>query len=85
ASGWQFDNTDELMALLAVHDGQPLCVKPVKGIFAQGFWRLDTAAVDAWDSFEHLYFTDAKKIHLSQFLHAYNHSEMITDNPIAML
>ena len=57
---------DELMAPLALHDGQPLC-KPVKGIFAQGFWRLDTAAVDAWDSFEHLYFTDAKKSILHNF------------------
>ena len=85
ASGWQFDNTDELMALLALHGEQPLCVKPVKGIFAQGFWRLDTAAVDAWDSFEHLYFTEDKKIHLAQFLHAYNHSQMVTDKPIAML
>ena len=85
ASGWQFDNADALMALLALHGGQPLCVKPVKGIFAQGFWRLDTAAVDAWDSFEHLYFTEDKKIHLAQFLHAYNHSQMVTDKPIAML
>lgn len=85
ADGWQFNNVDELMALLAAHGDRPLCVKPVKGIFAQGFWRLDTGLANPWDSFEHLYFTEDKKIHLQAFLQAYSHSQMVSDTPIAML
>lgn len=85
ADGWQFNNLDELMALLAVQGDQPLCVKPVKGIFAQGFWRLDTGLDSQWDSFEHLYDTEDKKIHLQAFLQAYSHSQMVRDKPIAML
>ena len=63
AEAWRFDNVAELEALLATHGHQPLCVKPVTGIFAQGFWRLDTdkEANARYDSFEHLYFTEEKK------------------------
>lgn len=63
ADAWRFDNTAELEALLSEHGHQPLCVKPVTGIFAQGFWRLDLAKDDGvhYDSFEHLYFTEEKK------------------------
>ena len=87
ADAWRFDNVEQLKALLAEHDHQPLCVKPVTGIFAQGFWRLDTgkASAERYDSFEHLYFTEDKKIHTAQFINAYAHSQMITEQPIAML
>lgn len=87
AEAWRFDTIDELKALLAEHDHQPLCVKPVTGIFAQGFWRLDTGnEPDArYDSFEHLYFTEDKKISTEQFIHAYQHSRMVQEQPIPML
>ncbi|WP_350560448.1 ATP-grasp domain-containing protein [Psychrobacter sp. CAL346-MNA-CIBAN-0220] len=89
AECWRFDNIDELNALLAEHDHQPLCVKPVIGIFAQGFWRLDTGMDDSershWDSFEHLYFTEDKKISTEQFINAYTSSKMIQEQPIPML
>ena len=87
ATGWRFDNIEQLRQLLDKHGDQPLCVKPVSGIFAQGFWRLDTGTtVDKnYDSFEHLYFTDNRKIHLQQFLSAYEHSEMVQERPIPML
>lgn len=68
ADAWRFDNVAELEALLAEHGHQPLCVKPVTGIFAQGFWRLgkDKEAGretgEQYDSFEHLYFTEEKKL-----------------------
>ena len=87
AEAWRFDNIDELNVLLAKHAHQPLCVKPVTGIFAQGFWRLDTGKrPDArYDSFEHLYFTEDKKINTEQFIAAYERSQMIQEQPIPML
>ena len=86
ADAWRFDNVTELKALLAEHGHQPLCVKPVTGIFAQGFWRLDTSKEDAlYDSFEHLYFTEEKKINTAQFINAYANSIMVQERPIPML
>lgn len=87
AEAWRFDNVAELESLLARHGHQPLCVKPVTGIFAQGFWRLDTGKeTDArYDSFEHLYFTEEKKINTTQFIHAYANSLMVHERPIPML
>lgn len=87
ADAWRFDNTAELDALLAEHGHQPLCVKPVTGIFAQGFWRLDSGKEEGetYDSFEHLYFTEEKKINTDQFLNAYTNSQMIHERPIPML
>nr|WP_321156647.1 ATP-grasp domain-containing protein [Psychrobacter sp. LV10R520-6] len=87
AESWRFDNTAELEALLTEHGHQPLCVKPVTGIFAQGFWRLDSgkAAGEQYDSFEHLYFTEDKKINIEQFINAYANSNMIQARPIPML
>ena len=87
AKAWRFDNTTELKALLTEHGHQPLCVKPVTGIFAQGFWRLDMGKEDAeqYDSFEHLYFTEEKKINTTQFIEAYDNSQMIKQRPIPML
>ena len=87
AEAWRFDTLAELEALLDKYGDQPLCVKPVTGIFAQGFWRLDTgkAAADLYDSFEHLYFTEEKKISTEQFLQAYSHSQMVHERPIPML
>lgn len=87
ATAWRFDTTAELKALLAEHGDQPLCVKPVTGIFAQGFWRLDTGKADhkQYDSFEHLYFTDNKKISTAQFVNAYANSQMVQERPIPML
>ncbi|MBU5616348.1 ATP-grasp domain-containing protein [Psychrobacter sp. TAE2020] len=87
AAAWRFDNTAELKALLAQYDHQPLCVKPVIGIFAQGFWRLDTgkSSDEPYDSFEHLYFTEEKKINTAQFIAAYDNSQMIKERPIPML
>ncbi|WP_440453657.1 ATP-grasp domain-containing protein [Psychrobacter sp. ASPA161_9] len=87
ADAWRFDNTAELDALLAEHGHQPLCVKPVTGIFAQGFWRLDSGKEEdgTYDSFEHLYFTEEKKISTDQFLNAYTNSQMIHERPIPML
>ena len=91
ADAWRFDNVTELKALLAEHGHQPLCVKPVTGIFAQGFWRLgkDKEAGqeigEQYDSFEHLYFTEEKKINTAQFIHAYANSVMVHERPIPML
>lgn len=84
ASGWRFDNLAQLQALLDTYQQLPLCVKPITGIFAQGFWRLDTGG-QAWDTFEHLYFTDNKKIHVDEFIHAYTHSQLVSEKPIPML
>jgi len=87
AEAWRFDNVAELEALLATYGHQPLCVKPVTGIFAQGFWRLDLAKNDGeqYDSFEHLYFTEEKKINTMQFINAYANSVMVRERPIPML
>lgn len=87
ADAWRFDNTTELHALLAEHGHQPLCVKPVTGIFAQGFWRLDSGKEEdtTYDSFEHLYYTEEKKINTAQFINAYTNSQMIHERPIPML
>ncbi len=87
ADAWRFDNMVELEALLAEHGHQPLCVKPVTGIFAQGFWRLDSdkEAAEQYDSFEHLYFTEEKKINTAQFKNAYANSLMVHERPIPML
>ena len=87
AQAWRFDTTDELEALLAKHSHQPLCVKPVTGIFAQGFWRLDTGKEidEQYDSFEHLYFTEEKKISTPQFISAYTNSQFVKERPIPML
>lgn len=87
AEAWRFDNMAELEVLLAKHGHQPLCIKPVTGIFAQGFWRLDSAkqAGGLYDSFEHLYFTEEKKINTTQFINAYANSLMVHERPIPML
>ena len=87
AEAWRFDTVAELEALLATHGQQPLCVKPVIGIFAQGFWRLDTGkeTSEQYDSFEHLYFTEEKKINTAQFINAYANSIMVQERPIPML
>ena len=99
AEAWRFDNVAELEALLATHGHQPLCVKPVTGIFAQGFWRLGKVkeadkeagknvgkeASEPYDSFEHLYFTEEKKINTTQFINAYANSVMVRERPIPML
>ena len=87
ADAWRFDTTSELQALLAEHGHQPLCVKPVTGIFAQGFWRLDSSKEtdEQYDSFEHLYFTEEKKINTEQFINAYTNSQMVKERPIPML
>lgn len=80
ATAWQFDNLTELERLLNTHQGKNLCVKPVSGIFAQGFWKLSDV-----DSFEHLYLTDNKKISTEQFINAYKNSQLIHEKPIPML
>lgn len=95
AEAWRFDNVAELEALLATYGHQPLCVKPVTGIFAQGFWRLGkvkemgreagTETDEQYDSFEHLYFTEEKKINTAQFINAYANSVMVQERPIPML
>ena len=87
ADAWRFDTTEQLEVLLAKHGHQPLCVKPVTGIFAQGFWRLDLGKTEEekYDSFEHLYFTEEKKISTAQFINAYTNSLMVHERPIPML
>ena len=91
ADAWRFDTVAEFEALLAKHGHQPLCVKPVTGIFAQGFWRLGKVKEtgkeegEQYDSFEHLYFTEEKKINTAQFINAYTNSLMVHERPIPML
>lgn len=80
ATAWQFDNLEQLQKLLIQNQDKRLCVKPVSGIFAQGFWKLCDV-----DSFEHLYLTDNKNIATEQFLSAYQHSQMVQQKPIPML
>ncbi|WP_394261294.1 ATP-grasp domain-containing protein [Moraxella boevrei] len=83
ATAWQFNNVDELKILLKQYQQIPLCVKPVSGIFAQGFWKLHHD--ENLDSFEHLYMTDNKTITISQFIHAYERSQQVHEKPIPML
>ncbi len=99
ADAWRFDTVAELETLLSEHGHQPLCVKPVTGIFAQGFWRLGKVkeadkeagknagkeVSEPYDSFEHLYFTEEKKINTAQFINAYANSIMVQERPIPML
>ncbi|WP_296405524.1 ATP-grasp domain-containing protein [Psychrobacter sp.] len=92
AEGWRFDTVQQLEQLLEEQGHQHLCVKPITGIFAQGFWCLDThiqqaSAVNSvgYDSFEHLYFTDNRMINTAQFVSAYRHSLMVKERPIPML
>ncbi|MEN6668898.1 ATP-grasp domain-containing protein [Psychrobacter sp. B38] len=87
ADAWRFDNLSVLEDLLDTHGHQPLCVKPVTGIFAQGFWQLDSEkeSDQQYDSFEHLYFTEDKRINTAQFINAYAHSLMVHERPIPML
>ena len=93
SEGWRFDNLAQLTELLAKYGYQPLCVKPISGIFAQGFWILDTGLNSGalapehprFDSFEHLYFTDNRRIHTEQFISAYANSQMVLERPIPML
>ncbi|MDO5768331.1 MAG: ATP-grasp domain-containing protein, partial [Psychrobacter sp.] len=93
SEGWRFDNLAQLTELLEKHGHQLLCVKPISGIFAQGFWILDTGLdSDAlgqenpqFDSFEHLYFTDNRRIQTEQFISAYANSQMVLERPIPML
>ena len=91
ADAWRFDTVAELETLLAKHGHQPLCIKPVTGIFAQGFWRLGKVKEtgkeegEQYDSFEHLYFTEEKKINTAQFINAYTNSLMVHERPIPML
>lgn len=41
ASGWVVNNGQELSEVVAAQrDQQALCIKPVHGIFGEGFWRL---------------------------------------------
>lgn len=84
ASAWQFHNINELTALLDEHKDKRLCVKPVHGIFAQGFWILDNHN-HATDPFNHLYNTEHKKIHTAEFLHAYRHSQLIKNKPMLLM
>lgn len=87
ADAWRFDDLSTLEDLLDKHGHQPLCVKPVTGIFAQGFWQLDSERAEnqQYDSFEHLYFTEDKRINTAQFINAYAHSLMVQEPPIPML
>ncbi|MDO4895721.1 MAG: ATP-grasp domain-containing protein [Moraxella sp.] len=84
AMAWRFDNIDELTALIAKHGGQRLCVKPVQGIFAEGFWILDNHHGQT-DPFYHLYRTEHKKIHTDEFLHAYQNSPHAKQTPMLLM
>lgn len=84
AHAWRFDNFDELTDLLAQHQNTPLCVKPVHGIFAEGFWILDNAD-GGTDPFYHLYRTETKRIHTDQFVYAYQHSKLIKDKAMLLM
>lgn len=84
AKAWRFSSADELIALLDEHGDKRLCVKPVHGIFAEGFWVLDNHTGDT-DPFYHLYRTDFKKIHTDEFMHAYKNSTMMTDKPMLLM
>lgn len=81
---WRFQTLDELTSLIAQYDNNQLCVKPTMGIFAQGFWVLDNHH-HTTDAFYHLYNTEAKHIHLDEFLHAYQHSQLVKNTPMLLM
>lgn len=71
ASGWVIETVDELAALIERYRAQyALCIKPVHGIFGQGFWRL----VDDLDSFLCFLDPDTRRVNTVQFLAAYAQS-----------
>ncbi len=84
AKGQCFQNLDEFLALVAQYPHTRLCVKPTVGIFAQGFWILDNHHHQT-DSFAHLYYTEDKKIHLEQFIDAYQHSQLMKNKPMLLM
>lgn len=63
---------DELQAAYAQlsRDGQ-VCVKPTRGIYGQGFWRL----ADDVDPFRSFANADAHEVNATVFAHAYGQSE----------
>jgi hypothetical protein len=69
----QINSIDELKHYLAhpPFESQPLCIKPVKGIYGFGFWRFD-ASVDSMASFDH---PDSRKVHPDVYLHAVERSK----------
>lgn len=84
AKAWQFSTADELTRLIEQHGHERLCVKPVHGIFAEGFWILDNHHGNT-DPFYHLYHTDFKKIHTDEFIHAYKNSTLMKDKPMLLM
>lgn len=84
ATAWRFTSFDELTTLINQHGHQRLCVKPVHGIFAEGFWILDNHNGQT-DPFYHLSHTENKKIHTDEFLHAYVNSPLAQSTPMLLM
>lgn len=84
ATAWQFDNIETLTQLINAHQDKRLCVKPTVGIFAEGFWILDTSDKPT-DSFYHLYRTEHKKISTQEFIHAYQNSTFTKRTPMLLM
>ncbi|GAF58549.1 LOW QUALITY PROTEIN: carbamoylphosphate synthase large subunit [Psychrobacter sp. JCM 18902] len=93
AEAWRFDNVAELEALLDIYGDQLMCQTGYgylcTRILATGQSRdgreAGTETDEQYDSFEHLYFTEEKKINTAQFINAYANSVMVQERPIPML
>lgn len=69
--GMEVRNADQLeRAIAQLSPAGPICVKPVQGIFGQGFWRLKSDA-DPLDCFAD---TDARVVNQQLFIDAYRRS-----------
>lgn len=68
AGGWVVHSGAEMAAVVAQQShAQPLCVKPVQGIFGEGFWRLEDDA----SPFRCFLKTDDRRVNTQQFLDSY--------------
>ncbi|GAF60260.1 LOW QUALITY PROTEIN: carbamoylphosphate synthase large subunit [Psychrobacter sp. JCM 18903] len=94
AEAWRFDNVAELEALLATYGHQHYASNRLRVFSLKGFgdaklkrWvrEAGTETDEQYDSFEHLYFTEEKKINTAQFINAYANSVMVQERPIPML
>ncbi len=68
ASGWVIENGQQLSDVVATQgEQQALCIKPVHGIFAEGFWRL----IDDLSPFRCFLNPDDRRVNTQLFIDSY--------------
>lgn len=68
ASGWMVENGQQLAEVVAAQREQhALCIKPVHGIFAEGFWRL----IDDLSPFRCFLNPDDRRVNTQLFIDSY--------------